>query len=508
MNTPKDKVYRLIQTMTPAEKRYFKRHYGFAENNLTQLYDFLNSQPEYDEEKVKASFPEKFAKNLKVYKVQLQDLILKSLVSYRNKRNVLAKIRIGLEEVDILMEKHLYEYAGERLNKVKEICIKYETFTYLIEVIRMEFRLHYVQIDKIGLSSVPLFEEWENALSHLRSEYDFSKLSNDLHDQSRKTDHIQSSNTQEAYLRDLLKAQPVNHPPRSLSFQARLSRNVTLTTIYKMLGQTAQEEKYRHANVDLFEEQPWFRDIMPFTYLSVMRNYLNYNLRMQNEETTHAIIEAAEAFIQTHSSYQMLLIYFYYGELQCKYETGRFVSILEESAGKTIKCIEEAKIEHDRIALMCYLVLALTAIILRDFQTAFQYLQMAQRIPADTRAYFDELIFILELINHFEAGDDFLIENQLAALARRKKHPPEEGECLFQELCQLFKQLIKDRNKGRQSAELLMSRLPRFKGERIHLLFRYYLLDNWLAALVEEKNWMDAAEERTAQYGRSTSGAK
>ena len=64
MKKPKDSVFRLIQSMTPAEKRYFKRHYGSSTNLSTQLFDHLNGLSKYEEEMVKQHFGAKVAKNL------------------------------------------------------------------------------------------------------------------------------------------------------------------------------------------------------------------------------------------------------------------------------------------------------------------------------------------------------------------------------------------------------------------------------------------------------------
>ena len=81
MKKPSDNIFRLVQSMTPAEKRYFKRHYASDQNVTTDLFDFINTLSSYDEEAVKRHFGTKVAKNLKVYKIQLNDLVLKSLVS-------------------------------------------------------------------------------------------------------------------------------------------------------------------------------------------------------------------------------------------------------------------------------------------------------------------------------------------------------------------------------------------------------------------------------------------
>ncbi len=110
MKLPTDHIFKLVHAMTASEKRYFKRHYASETSLLTSLFDFINSMRQYDEEIVKAHFSDsKLSKNLKVYKVQLADLLLKSLVSYHSKNSVHSKIRIGLEEIEILFGKQLFE---------------------------------------------------------------------------------------------------------------------------------------------------------------------------------------------------------------------------------------------------------------------------------------------------------------------------------------------------------------------------------------------------------------
>ena len=76
MKKPSDHIFRLIHAMTPAEKRYFKRHFASEQSVLTQLFDFINKMKSYDEQLIKQSFEENVARNFKVYKVQLFELLM------------------------------------------------------------------------------------------------------------------------------------------------------------------------------------------------------------------------------------------------------------------------------------------------------------------------------------------------------------------------------------------------------------------------------------------------
>ncbi len=48
MKTPSDDIFRLIRSMTAAEKRYYKRHYASGKSLNTDLFNFLNGMNQYD----------------------------------------------------------------------------------------------------------------------------------------------------------------------------------------------------------------------------------------------------------------------------------------------------------------------------------------------------------------------------------------------------------------------------------------------------------------------------
>lgn len=176
MKTPNDKLYQLIRSMTAAEKRYFKRHYASSKNQTTKLFDFINGMDtSYDEELVKSNFETStVSKNLKVYKVQLFKLILKSLTSHRHSKNIKSKIRNGLEAVDILVEKKLYEAAFDKLKQLRTICQENQAFTYLLEISEEE-QLLAEKSERIKNQVDKLEDKNQQYLSHLFRQFNHQK---------------------------------------------------------------------------------------------------------------------------------------------------------------------------------------------------------------------------------------------------------------------------------------------------------------------------------------------
>jgi len=142
MKTPSSQLFFLIKKMSAAEKRFLKIHFSSVKSHLTELFDFINTQEYYDEKIVKANFSNSLiSKNLKVYKVQLTELILRSQVAYHAKRSVRSHIRILLEEVDILLEQFMVSVALVRLNKAIEICKKNNETGLLVIALQYRFKI-------------------------------------------------------------------------------------------------------------------------------------------------------------------------------------------------------------------------------------------------------------------------------------------------------------------------------------------------------------------------------
>lgn len=116
MKRAADSVFKLIKSMTIAEKRYVKRdmnkYNGKSENYNSTLFDILNSLAIYDEKKLlkKIKSP-KLRKNFRVQKQYLYEAILNSLRAYEALANLEVQLVNQLENGKILLKKGLLEEA-------------------------------------------------------------------------------------------------------------------------------------------------------------------------------------------------------------------------------------------------------------------------------------------------------------------------------------------------------------------------------------------------------------
>jgi len=121
-------LFRLIKSLSPSEKRFFKiyssRHVIGEENNYVKLFDIIDKQKQYDEAEIRKHFNNNpFVKYLSKSKAYLHQLILKSLTSYYSQITIDAKLKEQLRQVEILYHKALYDQCIKLLRKVKKFIL-------------------------------------------------------------------------------------------------------------------------------------------------------------------------------------------------------------------------------------------------------------------------------------------------------------------------------------------------------------------------------------------------
>ena len=89
----KDNLHEFIHSLTPTEKRFFKRHLASRKeesNDYLHLFDILNEMKIYDKEQLKIRSSQfNFHKNIEVKKHYLFEVLLESMRHYRDKKNEL-----------------------------------------------------------------------------------------------------------------------------------------------------------------------------------------------------------------------------------------------------------------------------------------------------------------------------------------------------------------------------------------------------------------------------------
>lgn len=141
---PTNELFDLIKSLTKSEKRFFKLSSSLqaGEKNYIRLFDAIEDQQDYDEEKVKEKFKnEVFIQHFPSEKNHLYKQILKALRSFHSENSISNILRIEIKNIEILYKKALYKECAKFVARAKKMAAEYEKFYYLFELINWEKQL-------------------------------------------------------------------------------------------------------------------------------------------------------------------------------------------------------------------------------------------------------------------------------------------------------------------------------------------------------------------------------
>jgi len=145
-NVVSDNLHKLIKSMSKPEKRYFKvfssRHIIGDNNNYQILFDAIDKQDIYNEEKILKKFKDEiFINRFSISKNRLYSAILRSLDSFHSNSSVQAQLHRQLHSVEILYQKSLYDQSLKLLHSARKVAEKHEKLTILAEIYNWEKRI-------------------------------------------------------------------------------------------------------------------------------------------------------------------------------------------------------------------------------------------------------------------------------------------------------------------------------------------------------------------------------
>lgn len=498
MKVPTDNIFKLIQSMSASEKRYFKRHYASEKNLTTDLFDFINSLEEYEEELVKKHFvSSKLSKNLKVYKVQLMDLLLKSLTSYHNKKSIRSKIRMGLEEVEILMDKQLHSMAVSRLKKIKDLCLKHEELEYIFSIIYFEIFLNsFFDID-LKPGEYETLEELEQYTDTIKNIYRLKKINFSLSDKNNNelTNTLEKSEILE--YNKILNHDLAIPESRNLTLSEQYYRNSSLSILHKLVNSNEEEEfAYKQKNIQLFESHPYFIKNNAGFYFAALFNYMACCRRLNRFDELEAGLVSIKELIQQYPFLKRNAIFIYYLETKHNFLQKNYSKICDHLEPEITRHIKKYKQKEEHLTALIFIYFVLTNLVLKDYHKAHYYLRRLSSSAKKLNPSYTQFFHILELISHHETNDTFVIQNLLGSHKRKLKTSQDEN-IFFKAFIKLFHQLQKasPEEKIALATEFEMI-FTNMEEEGTLNIAKEFILDDWLEALKAGETYAESMDAK------------
>ena len=428
-NQQTDFLVQLIRSMTKAEKRNFKLYanrINAGDMKFLQLFDAIDKQRDYNEEVILNKLPNIKRAQISNMKAHLYKQLLISLRLQHTGDNVDIQVRERLDYARVLYNKGLYLQTLKVLDKTKQMAMEAKQSILTLEVVEFEKLIESQYITRsMGSRAEELTEEVTELNRLIDTAQRLSNLALRLYGLYLKVGYTRSE-------KDYLMVKEFfasNLPPyevSKLSFYEKLYLCQAYVWYNYMIQDFLMCYRYAQKWVDLFRSEPEMILQQPDLYVKGMHNLLAALFNIMHHSRFVTVLNELEEFAQHHEELKFtentklqLFIYVYHNKINQHFIEGRFTEGLQ-----LVPIIEEglehygARIDSHRLLVFWYKIGCLY-FGSGDNRNAIRYLNKVINYR-DTNLREDIHCFarILNLIAHYELGNDDLVQYQVKSVYR------------------------------------------------------------------------------------------
>jgi len=498
MKTPSDDIFQLIHAMSAAEKRYFKIHFSSEKSLITELFNFLNGMKKYNEDEVKENFKDtKLSKNLKVYKIMLIELLLKSLSSFRYKKSINSTIRQSIEEVEILTEKSLYQQAHKKLQKAKKLCYKHEEYDQLISIINLEYRFKaFYEID-IPSDSFNIINEALNSSDKINEIFQMKKTLHELGTNAGALPALDIT-AEEIKKHKTVLLDKLNETDSDTYFKKQYYAHSALGHLYHIAKDKEKEFYHKKSILELFKDNPHFIKSNSNKYWSSNFNFASCCHRANNSEEFNTTLQELKKFTQAHPFFQRKMILAYVLEISFYRRQKQYNYIIEELEPLVLDEVDKFGKQNERSVVYFYNSLMMTYLALGNHTKVQFYLRRLFNNKGIGKpfTYFYETV---DMISHYESNDVDILQNLLSSKKRKIKREPKYGTPFFKEILAFFSNLLNDKKDNIKSIAHLKNESTIQSDDEYLRLLKYFLFDDWIDGLSLNRTYSEQIQTKTGE---------
>jgi hypothetical protein len=460
---PGEDVFKLIQSLSPAEKRYFRASCQEDSEKgpplYLRLFDILGQQKEYDEVAVKAHFAgEPCLRQFTRIKNYLYESLLQALAAFHRGKHLEQKVRGDLEEVQILFKKALHAQAHKRLVRAKMSALRYELSTLLPDILHWERQILKLLRGKDLVRQLEVLEaEEKEALEILGKETEAYILHDKIMMQiSQRVDTVED---------EALPQLPSEHEA-SQTFNGRLAHLLGKALSERHAGNRENAHQHYRQILRHWEEAPHQQGAHPDRYLKAVAAFL-YSAHSVGDYRDFDHLQSSIRLSRdlNGSSKSAILCISYNLRLLYLLNTRQFAAA-EELSGPLA---EELESSHSGQAhwLPAATNLGLMYFLMENRRQARYWFNLIIDLPRrDERRDLKELVRTLDLLVLFDQGEFELIPYFLKSLQRYIRSERSLNE-MEKALGRFFSAAIRvtDRQELRLTLQQLQDRLEDLQGK-------------------------------------------
>lgn len=254
-----DLLAELIDTMSKAEKRYFKLSTNLQKGNkkYIQLFDQLDKGLAADIAGSKGQ--------LAVLRNYLQQLILRSLRSFHEEASIDILIRNEINELELLALRKQFVLATRVLERAKHKAQLHERYPLLLEVLEWEVRLRGPESGNNEPEIMSrVHEEWEGAIDHYQAVRRLRELYDRSHFFTVQQGLARTPELERTY-REFMSDPLLKATPDELTFLGKVLYHIIHSRYSHATGNAEADAHHSKLAFSLFQKHPErVRDAEPY----------------------------------------------------------------------------------------------------------------------------------------------------------------------------------------------------------------------------------------------------
>lgn len=496
--TPSDKLFRMIQSLSGSEKRYFKlfaNARGEKDNKYLRLFDAIDQQETFDDEALREVVYEGEPIQSRKYselKAYLYELILKSLQAYDEKTSVTYRLRNILQSIRVLYKRAMFDDCEDLIHKGYKLSEKYEQFSTKLQLLNWEKQIAYAKTDipylDRRLDGIQKAEA--NAISAIQNRIAYRDIFFRLLVSLRKDASLRHADQRDR-LKQLLDSPLLTDFGAALSHQARILYYRIYAFYFYTIADFQQFFETGVKLVTLMESKPHFLKEDVSEYIAALSNLAVSCVLNQDYPMLEKYLEKIRE-VNPVTKDDQLKIHRQYYTLKFRWciDTGNFEEGLEalERHFREIEHLDHRIFETDSFYFQYFYIYFGTG----NYDQALDYLNRWLNSPRSVqRQDLQSLARILNLIIHYEMGNTLLLESLLRSTYRflnrqNRLHQFEE------QVLQFFRQVNKLQNRKEIKAafEKLKDSFESLEKEHVErAILQPFDLEAWLDSKIENASF-------------------
>ncbi|MGQ0826880.1 MAG: hypothetical protein ACT4ON_00655 [Bacteroidota bacterium] len=507
-----DSLFNLIKTLSKAEKRFFKLYVSRLNNSgdkkFIVLFDAIDKQKVYNEDKILAKEKSLNPKQFSNLKAHLYYQLLKTLkLSNSNNLEDIQIVEL-LDYARVLYNKCLYKECVKMIDKAKKLATENDRSVLLLEILELEKLVIPKTLDVGNEQRVSfVVTETERAAESIKNINIFSNLSLKLNSYYVQTGFSRTKNDLEKVTEFFNTSLP-KYDEKRLSFQEKLYLYNSFVGYYFFIQDFKNGYYYANKWVALFEIQPEMKKHKLEMYIKALNSLLavqsklyKYNEFAETQKKLIALKRDKDLTLTENINLNLFKA-IYVHEINRHFMLGEFksgtriVGKLENELNKFIPKLDKHSI------LLLYYKIACLYFGSENYRTGLKWFnKITNEREIKLREDIHSFARILSLISHFELRNDDLVESNIKSTYR---YFTKKGDLtIYQKyILDFLKRILVDSSEStiKKGFILLKERMQSLEKNTFEKrAFLYFDIISWLESKIEKRSVQEIIKQKAGK---------